>query len=140
MIWPMKVFRGTQPYDPVNKTLVTPHTAGNDDTGFWKNLDWDKAIAVGMKDSGAPFSGKFDFIKTEMSWPITHMVAPKEKALGCVECHAKQRPAGRITGRVHARPRRQHAGRHAPAGRLALLTLLGVLGHGALRIVSRRKH
>jgi hypothetical protein len=26
MIWPMKVFRGKQPYDPVNKTLVTPHT------------------------------------------------------------------------------------------------------------------
>ena len=36
LIWPMKVFRGKQPYDPDNKTLVTPHTAGNDDTGYWK--------------------------------------------------------------------------------------------------------
>jgi len=26
--------RGSQPYDPVNKTLVTPHTAGNDDTAY----------------------------------------------------------------------------------------------------------
>ena len=64
MIWPMKVFRGSQPYDPVNKTLVTPHTAGNDDTGYWKNLDWDKAITVGMKDSGHPYSGKMEFLKT----------------------------------------------------------------------------
>ena len=100
MIWPMKVFRGSQPYDPVNKTLITPHTAGNDDTGFWKNLDWDKAIPVGMQDSGAPYSGKFDFIKTEMSWPITHMVAPKEKALGCVECHTRGGRLDKIQG-VH---------------------------------------
>ena len=88
MIWPMKVFRGSQPYDPVNKTLVTPHTAGNDDTGYWKNLDWDKAVATGMKDSGAPWSGKVDFIKTEMSWPITHMVQPASDALQCAECHS----------------------------------------------------
>jgi hypothetical protein len=27
-------------------TLITPHTAGNDDTGYWKNLEWNKAIAV----------------------------------------------------------------------------------------------
>ena len=66
LIWPMKVFRGKQPYDPVNKTLVTPHTAGNDDTGYWKNLVWDKAIAVGMNDSGHPFSGtpiRFDDLR-----------------------------------------------------------------------------
>jgi hypothetical protein len=30
-----------------------------------------------------------------MSWPITHMVAPKEKALACVECHSKD---GRLAG------------------------------------------
>ena len=30
LIWPMKIMTGKQPYDPVNKTLVTPHTAGND--------------------------------------------------------------------------------------------------------------
>jgi hypothetical protein len=28
MIWPIKIFRGKQPYDPVNKTLViTPSQA-----------------------------------------------------------------------------------------------------------------
>jgi len=48
MIWPVKVFRGKQPYDKVNLTLVTPHTAGDDKTGYWKNFVWDKAIASGM--------------------------------------------------------------------------------------------
>jgi octaheme c-type cytochrome (tetrathionate reductase family) len=139
MIWPMKVFRGAQPYDPVNKTLITPHTAGNDDTGFWKNLDWDKAIPVGMKDSGTPYSGKYDFIKTEMSWPITHMVAPKDKALGCVECHAKDGRLAGITG-VYLPARDNNKLVDTAGWTIVLLTLLGVIGHGTLRIVTRRKN
>jgi octaheme c-type cytochrome (tetrathionate reductase family) len=137
LIWPLKVFRGSQPYDPVNKTLITPHTAGNDDTGFWKNLAWEKAIPVGMKDSGAPYSGKFEFIKTEMSWPITHMVAPKDKALGCVECHAK---GGRLAGIQGVyMPGRDAARLVDKAGwGIVLLTLIGVMGHGIRRILSRK--
>ena len=88
MIWPMKVMHGTQPFDPVNHTLVMPHTAGNDKIGYWKNFNWENAIADGMQNMGAPYSGKVDFIKTEMYWPITHMVAPKEDALTCAQCHA----------------------------------------------------
>jgi hypothetical protein len=68
-----------------------------------------------MKDSGAPYSGKFDFIKTEMSWPITHMVAPKEKAMGCVECHSKDGRLAGIQG-VYLPPRQQQAGRHRRLG------------------------
>ena len=138
LIWPIKLFGGKQPYDTVNKTLITPHTAGNDDTGYWKNLEWNKAIEVGMKTSGTPYSGKFDFIKTDMSWPITHMVAPKEKALACVECHAKD-------GRLSGLPGIYLPGTHANTWvdklgwSLVVLTLLGVLGHGALRLVSSRK-
>ena len=138
MIWPLKVMRGTQPFDPINKTLITPHTAGNDDTGYWKNLDWAKAIPVGMKDSGAPYSGQYDFVTTEMAWPLNHMVAPKEKALGCVDCHAKE-------GRLAGLPGIYLPGSHSMplvdkfGWGLALLTLIGVTGHGALRLVSRRK-
>ena len=32
MIWPIKVFRGKQPYDTVSKTLLVPHTFGEDDS------------------------------------------------------------------------------------------------------------
>ena len=88
-IWPVKVFRGVQPYDPVMGTLVVPHTTGLDDEGYWKNFNWERAITAGMLSAGRPFSGKVDFIKTQMSWPINHMVAPAENAVGCDECHSK---------------------------------------------------
>jgi octaheme c-type cytochrome (tetrathionate reductase family) len=89
-IWPVKVYRGIQPYDPVNRTLVIPNIyEGADDTSYSVNFNWEKAIATGMAEVGAPFSGKVDFIKTEMLWPITHMVAPKEKTLACKECHSR---------------------------------------------------
>lgn len=136
MIWPIKRFGGKQPYDTVNKTLITPHTTGDD--GYWKTLEWNNAIAAGMKVSGTPYSGQFGFIQTQMDWPITHMVAPKDKALACVECHAQN---GRLAGLdgiympgSHATPLLDKLG-----WGLVLLTLLGVLGHGAIRIVSRGK-
>lgn len=86
-IWPVKTFRGVQPYDPVNKTLITPHTYGADESSYFKHFNWEKAAAAGMTELGLPFSGKVDFIKSEMTWPLTHMVAPKEQTLACKECH-----------------------------------------------------
>lgn len=137
LIWPMKVFRGSQPYDPVSNTLVTPHTAGNDDTAYWKNFGWEKAIATGMKASGAPFSGKFDFINTEMSWPITHMVAPKGDAVRCNECHMQGGRLDRIEG-VYI-PGRDGNRWVSLIGWLAAGgTLAGVLLHGLVRIVRRK--
>jgi hypothetical protein len=84
-----------------------------------------------MKDSGTPYSGKYDFIKTEMSWPITHMVAPKDKALGCVECHSAK--DGRLAGihGVYLPAATTTSWSTPPAGAIVLLTLLGVIGHGA---------
>ena len=138
LIWPMKVFRGSQPYDVENKTLVTPHTAGNDDTAYWKNFGWEKAIDTGMKASGTPFSGKVDFIKTDMSWPITHMVAPKEKAVACNECHAKGGRLDKIEG-IYI-PGRDANSLVNLLGWLAVGgTLAGVSLHGLIRIL-RRKH
>jgi octaheme c-type cytochrome (tetrathionate reductase family) len=138
MIWPVKVFRGKQPYDAVNQTLVTPHTAGGGDQAYWKNFGWEKAIASGMQVAGQPFSGKVGFISTEMSWPITHMVAPKGQALGCSDCH---QAAGRLAGLAGVYlPGRDH---HPLIDRLgwaaALLTLAGVAAHAAMRLASRRK-
>lgn len=138
LIWPFKIMRGKQPFDPVNKTLITPHTAGNDDTGYWKNLDWVKAAATGMRTSGAPFSGRVDFVETEMFWPVTHMVAPKDKALGCAECHAKDGRLAGIEG-VYLPARDANPLIEKAGWTLAALALIGVLGHGLLRIVARRK-
>lgn len=131
-IWPVKVFRGMQPYDPVNKTLVVPHTVGKDDTAYWSNFDWDKAITAGMKSAGRPFSGKVDFIKTQMSWPITHMVAPAKNALGCEDCHSKNGRLQAIEG-IYIPGRDANEWLVKIGWSLALLSLIGVLLHGALR-------
>ena len=92
-IWPVKVFRAKQPWDPVNRRLAITHLAGNDDTAYWTNLDWKKAVGAGMSAVGAPFSGEVGFIETYSTWPITHMVAPKTEALKCADCHS---PGGRL--------------------------------------------
>ena len=138
LIWPVKLFRGKQPFDPINKTLVVTHLAGEDDTAYWKNMVWDKAVAEGMKTLHKPFSGKVDFIETTAMWPITHMVAPKDKALGCNECHAKGGRLDKIEG-IYI-PGRDANKLVDTIGWLAAGGILaGVLIHGAIRAL-RRKH
>lgn len=140
MIWPVKIFRGKQVYDPVNKSLVITHLAGNDDTAFWKNLDWDKAVAAGMATSSAKYSGKLDFIETESAWPITHMVAPKEKAVGCVECHTSNGRLEKIDG-IYMPGRGSDHARWLELGgwAMVILTLVGVTGHGLIRILTHKR-
>jgi octaheme c-type cytochrome (tetrathionate reductase family) len=141
MIWPVKIFRGKQVYDPVNKSLVITHLAGNDDTAFWKNLNWDKAVAAGMAKTDAKFSGKLDFIETESAWPITHMVAPKEKAVGCVECHSSNGRLEKIDG-IYMPGRGSDHARWLELGGWAMIimTLVGVTGHGLIRIVTNKRN
>ncbi len=140
MIWPIKLFTGKQQYDPVNKTLVITHLAGNDGTSYWKNLNWEKAVTEGMAKGGVAFSGKVDFIETQSMWPTTHMVAPKEKALGCVECHVSNGRLEKIDG-VYMPGRGSNHARWLEIGGwlLAALVLLGVTGHGLIRIVSNKR-
>jgi len=97
-IWPVKVFRAKQAWDPVNKTLAVTHLAGNDATAYWTNLDWVKAVTTGMAAVGAPFSGQVGFIDTVSTWPITHMVAPKAKALACTACHTENGRMSKVPG------------------------------------------
>ncbi|RPJ12610.1 MAG: cytochrome C, partial [Deltaproteobacteria bacterium] len=52
----------------------------------------------GMAYAGLPFSGEMDFVETSYVFPITHMVAPKNKALACSECHAKNGRLAHLTG------------------------------------------
>lgn len=137
-IWPVKVFRGMQPYDPVNQTLVIPHTTGKDDTAYWSNFDWEKAITAGMQSAGRPFSGKIDFIKTQMSWPITHMVAPAENALACEDCHSKNGRLQDIEG-IYIPGRDANEWLDKIGWIVALLSLIGVLVHGGIRIFTHSK-
>ena len=85
-IYPFKVHRAVQPYDTEQKIL----TAVKFEDALWKDYDWNKAIAEGMKMMGASYSGKYGFVKTEMYTPVHHEVAPAKQSLGCADCHAPQ--------------------------------------------------
>jgi len=136
-IFPFKVMHGKQPFDPEELTLLIPYLFGKKGTGaYWDDFDWVKACDIGMREAGLPFSGKVDFIETAMYWPITHMVAPKEKSVKCEECH--RRGDGRLENLkgfyLPGRDRWQLLDR---LGWILLgLTFLALLGHAGLRFIS----
>lgn len=134
-IWPVKRFRGKQPYDLEHLTLLVPHTAIPDDTALWYNFDWQKALIAGTAAAGQPYSGRYGFVDTEMLWPITHMVPPKEGALHCTACHARD---GRLQGVAGIYLPGQHRAAWLDRTGLTLagFTLLAVLLHGGLRVFS----
>lgn len=84
-IYPFKLMKGKQPYDPVNNILIVPKLFGED--GYWSTYNWQQAAEIGMESVGLDFSGEVDFIETDMYWPINHMVAPPDEAVKCIECH-----------------------------------------------------
>lgn len=87
-IYPFKVHRGNQPYDKINKTLLVPLLSGP--KGYWNDMNWDRALRLGNKAVGVPFSGEFGFVKTTYVYPSTHMVAPKDNVVTCTECHIQK--------------------------------------------------
>lgn len=139
-IWPFKVMRGKQAYDTENKTLVVNHVFGDDDTALWKHYDYAKSIKAGMDYAGLPYSGKFGFIETQMNWFITHMVAPKEKAVPCQECHTRAAD-GRLAEITDIYlPGRDRNALVDTLGWLAVAAAIVVgLTHGIVRFVTRRR-
>jgi hypothetical protein len=140
-IWPVKMHRGKQPYDVVNKTFVVPNlfpSTPQNETAYWKYFDWEKAIAAGMAYVDQPYSGQYGWIQTEMAWPLSHMVVPKEEALGCDDCHHRQ---GRLAGLAgFYMPGRDRVPLVDWLGLIAIIgAILGVATHAVLRIVLRRK-
>jgi hypothetical protein len=87
-----------------------------------------------MKEANLPFSGKISFIKTEMYWPVNHMVATKENTLDCNSCH--QRENSRLAGlNDFYMPGRDYSKLVEVTGVwMLIITLLGVLIHGSIRI------
>lgn len=141
-IWPFKRMVGKQPYDKQYNRLLATHVYGPETkTALWSNYDWLLALQVGQQEAVATgeaeyeFSGDYGFVDNEMYWPITHMVAPKEQALTCGTCHS---PGGRL----QALPGIYLPGRDGGGwvNWLGLFivggTLLGVLGHALLRLIT----
>lgn len=137
-ITPFKVHRGKQPYDKGNSTMAVPHLFGKDQPAYWKSYDWNLALAAGMKAAGLDYSGEYGYVETEYHYPITHMVAPADKSLQCADCHAERGRLAALGG--FYMPGRDRQPLVDTIGWLAVAAaLLGVAGHGLLRMVSRNK-
>jgi octaheme c-type cytochrome (tetrathionate reductase family) len=135
-IWPFKVHRGKQVYDPVHGTLVVPKLFGKKGSGaYWAEFDWPRSVAAGMEAVDLPFSGEVGFVETEMYWPITHMVAPAEDALACADCHARGE-GGRLAslGGFYMPGRDRFPWLDRLGWLLVFLTVAGVAVHGGLRL------
>lgn len=87
-VFPFKVHRAKQVYDPINQILLPPITSG--EGGYWTKFDWQAAVKKGAEVAGLPYSGTYDFMPTHMYWPINHMTAPAKQALGCTSCHSRE--------------------------------------------------
>lgn len=139
-IWPVKVHRGKQMYDEEHSTFILPKLFGKKETGaYWKNFDWQKAAAAGMKAAHRPFSGKIGWVETEMYWPLNHMVSAKEEALQCTDCHS---PNGRLANlNDFYLPGRDRSDVLDTLGLVMIgLVILGTVVHGSMRVVMKNKN
>ncbi len=137
-IWPMKVMKGKQPFDPVNKNFVYVSLFGKKGSGaYWSDFNWEKSVTEGMKYAGKEFSGKVDFVETKMYWPLSHMVSPKEDALKCSECHSGNGRLKDLKGCWV--PGRDKIDTIDTLGFLAIIgVIFGVMIHSLLRIFIGR--
>ncbi|ARE38392.1 Octaheme tetrathionate reductase [Rhodovulum sp. P5] len=136
-IWPFKRMEGRQAYDAGLNHLVYSNVWGpTTDTAFWTNFKWDKAIEAGMKAAGKEYSGEYGFVDTYMYWPITHMVAPADKALECQECHADGGRLANLAG--FYMPGSQPKSVGAILGMLVFFAMFaGVALHTLIRLFTR---
>jgi hypothetical protein len=134
-IHPFKIHKGNQPYDKVSKQIVAPILSGP--KGYWTTFDMNDAIIRGNKTLDVPYSGEFDYVETTYAFPITHMVAPRENALDCNQCHiSKDSRLASITG-IYM-PGRDKSNFVDSLGMIAVLgALIGVLLHGLGRFFMR---
>ncbi len=140
-IIPVKIHRARQIYDRTHRYLVTPKlfSAQRGDGGFWGDFDWNRAATEGMREVGLPYSGDYGFAETEMTWPINHMVAPKNEAAACAECHTRQ--GGRLArlSDFYMPGRDRSRAIDGIGWTLLGLTLGGTMIHGGVRLIAHRR-
>jgi octaheme c-type cytochrome (tetrathionate reductase family) len=134
-IFPFKIHRGKQPYDKIHKKLLAPLLSGKN--GYWTTFDMNDAIKHGNKTLGIPYSGEFDYVETTYAFPITHMVAPKENALNCTQCHIRENSRLASITSLYL-PGRDKSSLIDTIGWISVLgALIGVLLHGIGRFFIR---
>jgi hypothetical protein len=74
-----------------------------------------------------------------MYWPVNHMVAPKEKTVGCLECHTSNNSRLAGLGDFYMPGRDRSAGVEWIGGLAVAGALAGSLIHAIARIVMGRR-
>lgn len=140
-IIPMKVHRGKQPYDTKNLTIIQAKLWDKEQGkgALWLDLEWERAIEEGMAYVNMPYSGKHDFIATEMYMPVNHMVSVSSEAVSCKECHTREN--GRLASLTDFyMPGRDRNEWLDISGKLLLImSFAGIVVHAAIRIMASRR-
>ncbi|MBI2427659.1 MAG: tetrathionate reductase family octaheme c-type cytochrome, partial [Ignavibacteriales bacterium] len=139
-IIPVKIHRAKQPYDPVNKMIVQPKTFSTQqgDGGYWNDFDWNRSISLGMQYINLPYSGQYAFAKTEMYWPVNHMVSPKENVVSCNECHTRENSRIGNLQDFYMPGRNYNSSVETLGGLAIVFSLLGVGIHAGFRIAAAK--
>lgn len=136
-IWPVKVHRGKQAFDPINKQLLSvklfAHEKGQG--AFWEDLEWEEAIKQGMEYNKRNWSGEYDFIETEVYWPLNHMVSVKEETLSCNDCHIREKGRLENLNDFYLPGRDYNKLLDFSGFAIIIFSLIGVIVHAVLRIL-----
>jgi hypothetical protein len=137
----VKIHRARQIYDTEHRYLIQPKTFSSKagDGGYWAEFDWQRAAEEGMKEIGLPYSGKYDFVETEMTWPVNHMVSPAKDAVQCSECHTRDNSRLANVHGFYLPGRDYNPWTESIGSGLIALTFAGVVVHGTARVVGRRR-
>jgi len=140
-IFPFKIHLGKQPYDKVNKNMVILHLFPKnkqDKDAYWKGFDWGRAIEYGQRYAGLKYSGEYDFVETSYIFPITHMVAPKENVVTCIECHTYNQSRLKNISGVYMPGKDSFEMVNKLGWLFVLIALLGVTLHGLGRVFIKK--
>lgn len=138
-IWPFKIHHTKQPYDKKFNTILPPFLASEKGSGaFWMDFDWDASLKKGSEFTGVPFSGEYGFADTRSFWVIKHMVAPEEQSVSCKECHSRNGRLDKLEG-FYLVGRDSSRFLDILGALMIFGALFGVIGHGILRVVSKKK-
>lgn len=140
-IVPVKVHRGSQPYDTESRRIVQAKLWDPEKGkgALWVDYNWNAALKAGMAYLDLPYSGKYDFVKTEMFLPVSHMVSPAENALECKDCHTHDNSRLAAVGGFYM-PGRDRNNLIDTMGKvLIIISFLAIAAHAIARNVSRKK-
>ena len=92
-----------------------------------------------MKEVNLPFSGNVSFIKTEMYWPVNHMVSTKDKSLQCIQCHTRDDSKLKDLKDFYMPGRDYNKVVERGGVGLILISIAGIFVHSFMRIRSSRR-